>query len=372
MTSRHRVQSTKFPSGGTDQSYVNGSLGGTDTNSWNGHSYWAECFDTTGSAGQDHNLFIEKWFTQFEPLNGTLEDGIFKHVYTNFLPVQMVLEYTPSGLPPSPDPEEDATTVLARTNPNRYSVDMLQNLVDIRDLPKLVQLAGDTILKRGAGAYLNWQFGWKPLISDLKKMLDFTGLVNKKVNELHKLYQAGGLHRKVRIRTENIEFASNFVMAGIGSHEVAIRKTEAITRERWGSVRYLPSTLPPKDESDYRRLAIRIVYGLELSPKSVWEALPWTWLIDWFSNTGDFLSQYNNIVPVAASRPCIMTKTTSRMLFARVDTTGGGVSGGTLDRTYQTKQRVVCSPTLTASLPFLSQRQLSILGALFITKHRAR
>jgi hypothetical protein len=32
------------------------------------------------------------------------------------------------------------------------------------------------------------------------------------------------------------------------------------------------------------------LYGLEPSPTVLWNAIPWTWLIDWFTNASDMLS----------------------------------------------------------------------------------
>lgn len=372
MAARNRVKRTLYPSGGRAEAWIGSSLISTTTNNFtNNYRYSATCDDVVGSAGADHNLTINKWVTQqVEPLNGSLISGGSHNDYYNFFVVQQVQAPGHLALPSQPSTTADAVTVLARTNPNRYSVDMVQNLVDIGDLPKLVRVAGDTILKRGAGAYLSWQFGWAPLISDVKKMLDFQRLTDLKVKELHKLYQAGGIHRRLKLRTLSAESSTNLNLVGLGSKAVTVKSKQSTVMERWGSVRYLPASLPPKDETAYRQLAFRIVYGLELSPASVWEALPWTWLIDWFSNIGDYLSQYNNVVPVIPSAPCIMTHTKTRTVFTRIDQETS-VAGGTIDRIYETKLRVVASPGIQASIPFLGDRQLSILAALFITKRRA-
>jgi len=34
--------------------------------------------------------------------------------------------------------------------------------------------------------------------------------------------------------------------------------------------------------------------GLDVSPSMVWNALPWTWLIDWFSTAGDSLKNLDS------------------------------------------------------------------------------
>jgi hypothetical protein len=37
-----------------------------------------------------------------------------------------------------------------------------------------------------------------------------------------------------------------------------------------------------------------ILFGLELSPDTLWNAAPWTWAIDWVSNTGDVISNISD------------------------------------------------------------------------------
>jgi len=376
MSGRSRTQLIN-PSGGTLDVYQNGSLSSHQVDGGATIVYRSICDDFINDHLYDNSFSVSRIdCRKREPLNGTrsyTRNGInIKIVATNYKSSSSFSQYGVIPLPTYPKSDSAyAAELIARTSPNRYDVNNLQNIVDLKDTPKLVKLAGDTILKKGAGAYLSWNFGWKPLISDVRKMLDFQNRVNKRAKEIHNLYEKGGLHRKRELDRVNQESTESFNTEGIWSGTTNTYKISVSMQSRkWGSIRWLPTTLPPRDESDIRNQALRLVFGAELSPSAVWEAIPWTWLVDWFSDVGDYLVAYNNIVPCTHSTPCIMTHSVAKRDFQRTDSNtdlGGG--GGSM--IYETKRRSVVNATLTAGIPFLSKYQMSILGALFITKHRA-
>ncbi|UJQ85477.1 MAG: putative maturation protein [Alehxovirus allofundivivens] len=370
MVSRHRNVTVQFPAGGFTQKWIAGVPQTPIVSGATGTQQYADCVDVTGSPGADHPLSIEKRLITYEPYNGYLPDAANANRLwmSNWISIQQTSSYGHASLPTPTT--FNAASFLARVSPGAHQVETLENLVDIKDLPKLVKLAGDTILKRGAGAYLTWQFGWKPLISDVKKLLDFSARVDKKVRELHALYDNGGVHRRRTIDKDTVSATSTALVQSSGSASITVKTNRFTQRTRWATTRFVPTTLPPKDETEYRRRAIQIVYGLDLAPATIWEALPWSWMVDWFTNVGDYLVAYNNVCPVKATPPCLMTYTRTDASVVRTDTYSN-VTGGTATAVTETKLRSVQTPTLTASIPFLTGRQLSILGALFIQRHRA-
>jgi hypothetical protein len=259
-----------------------------------------------------------------------------------------------------------ATQLLAETNPNKYSVNGPVSFLELKDIPKMLKLAGNNIIENAAGATLSWQFGWKPLIADIKKVLNWQALVNKKVGELHHLHQQGGLRRRRDFGSENRENTSKVLVRNSWSTRIEYDMQVSENIRKWGSVRWLPTSLPPKDETEYRKLAFRIAYGLEFSAANIWELLPWSWLVDWFSNIGTYMSVHNNIVPVQASTPCIMTRKEKTVKFT--PTMPKALSGGNGSGLSTEKFRQLTAPGLTAGIPFLTGRQLSILGSLAILR----
>ena len=107
-----------------------------------------------------------------------------------------------------------------------------------------------------------------------------------------------------------------------------------------------------------------------ISPKQVWDAIPWTWLVGWFTNVDEYLLAHDNRIPLTHSTPCIMTKRFSRWDSLRIPGNAPLVKGGDGAFIRQTKERVVNGGTVTATMGFLSRRQLSILAALHIQRRR--
>jgi hypothetical protein len=66
-------------------------------------------------------------------------------------------------------------------------------------------------------------------------------------------------------------------------------KTTRTLQKVWacGSFRYY---IPDIGSSQWTRKATNALFGLVPTPEILWNAIPWTWLIDWFSNLGDVMS----------------------------------------------------------------------------------
>jgi hypothetical protein len=61
------------------------------------------------------------------------------------------------------------------------------------------------------------------------------------------------------------------------------------TERRWyvGKYQYY---IPDVSSSQWNARARLALFGALPTPELLWEALPWSWLIDWFSNMGDIMS----------------------------------------------------------------------------------
>lgn len=370
MSVRVRTKTKPFPAGGKKTYTIFGATQPTETQVPVLDMIRATCTDRQNEPG-DKPLSIESFHHKAVPLSGFAPNPLA------LTRVELDKWYHSSQFQPGSHivlpslPLFDAAAFLASVNPNKGQIGLPEFIREFKEMPRLLQLAGNTILKKGAGAYLTYQFGWKPLISDAKKMMDFTGRVDRKVRELHELYNRGGIHRmRVTNRDTGID-TTNYTAGGISVSSITLKTSRVTTRRRWATTRFVPTTLPPRDESDYRRRAMQIVLGMDLSPSTAWQLMPWSWLIDWFSNVGDYLVQFNNTCPVKATPPCVMTHTQTIEIHTRTDNITS-CKGGELTLERNTKLRAIAAPTLSASVPFLTNRQLSILGALSIVKHRAR
>lgn len=385
---RTRLYSTLIPPGTADRVSNGVSITHLDSVSRYPNGRWIEnvCIDELGK-DSDHPLTINKLDRRgVQTLNGRID--IAPTSYRQFL------NWTPGAQAADvfhashslPSVGTVATAALARSNPSRATLSVPNFIFELRDLPGMLRDIGKLKTLRGrrqllsrpvkssANFLLSYQMGWKPLISDLRKLLDFQSHVDKKMRELDQLYNKGGLQRRVRSPqwTQVISSSeADLPLESVISSAIRARRDRITQVERWATVRWYPADRPSLAYSnrDLAKLARKLAFGYRLSTKQLWDAIPWTWLIGWFSNVDDFIQAHDNGVPLIHSVPCVMTHSRTNWSWARTDTLTE-VKGGNSFVTYETKSRVISSGTLSASIPFLGARQLSILGALAIQRFK--
>jgi len=162
--------------------------------------------------------------------------------------------------------------------------------------------------------YLNVEFGWKPFVNDLKQ-------IGHSVIDADAIWQqyerdAGKLVRRryefpvtesitvdeVRRGTNFWPYlvgptASNFFLPR-GSQDVAIvYRSHKITRRQWfsGAFTYvLPQGDSLRDSIARNVIQAKKMLGLTLTPDTLWAIAPWSWAVDWFSNTSNVLDNWSD------------------------------------------------------------------------------
>lgn len=278
-----------------------------------------------------------------------------------------------------PSNGELAAKLLANTNPSRPVVDLPIFVFELREIPHLFKGYGDNWLKNVANGNLSYQFGIKPLISDLKSLLNFADEFAKREREVEAL-ASGGLRRKQSLwKGSNQDFiASRQTNSGApGSAFHSIQRTTV--EETWGFVRWIPTAAMPKTSEERKRLARRAVLGLEIDFSTFWNIMPWSWLIDWTSSVGNYLAASRNIIPCSPTDISIMSHRTTESYLKKLGTSNLPNIGspiieiqklGDYKVKKESKTRSPATPTLAAHLPCLSARQLSILGSIGVKKYR--
>lgn len=283
---------------------------------------------------------------------------------------------------------ETLNTLLARSNPSKPVIDVPVFLVELRDLPgMLLELRELPSFFRDRGRYLldllakgnlSYKFGWKPFLSDLGSLLDFRKGVADRMSYLSKLYAQGGIKFKSQVYENRDD--SDYVYAGTTtplSSAVHCYTADRRYTRRWYSVSWVPdedvlaNIRHGSSRDSIRDKAFRSYFGLELSLATAWEALPWSWLIDWFSDVGAFLNTRRNSAGFIPGDCYTMTTTYRRREFQyrkNPSFTGTWVgemsfTDGWSQRTEKTRTKgSVSLPTVT--LPILTNDQLSILASI--------
>lgn len=361
------------------------------------------CIDDVGK-GVDHALSITHTdCLGIGLLNGSFTSGLHSYNYQGWFPD--LATAAPNPVPPTSLPSAGvvATATLARSNPSRPSVSVPNFIYELKDLPGMLKEIGRLKLVReglikasrrppagnaavaareASNLYLSYRMGWAPFISDIRKMLQFRDQIKNRVHDLDILFnQNGGLHRSVGkgntlkgIAPTWSEVSTTSSVKTIDSALgilIQVRSDVVTSTQMWGSVRWT-NPYPRHSRLSYQELerqARDIVFGLNVTPKEVWDAVPWTWLVDWFANFGDYLDSTNNLLSLAPSVPLVMTHQETKESWTRVDT-NTWCSGGSGTLRYETKTRTPSGATLSATLPIFSGGQLATLSSLAIQRIR--
>jgi len=353
--------------------------------------HWKRNIDVVGLPKQDHPLTItERDNRGFLPLTGFQDQGGGSYrSYDNYLPSAFLpVAHNYGYLPPLPSVGTRATTLRARTNPSREEVSIPNFLYEMKDLPQMLRnmknLApllrnlrhrNDAAMSAIASQHLGYEFGWKPLVSDISQLLQFQSQVDRRIVELNRLYSGTGLKRRLNLFDASISGVGSVVADSSLGAFINVRK-HGVTRVRsWGTIRWRPTKVP-KDigHQSLGRTARRLVHGINhlgVDATQAWNMIPFSWLGDWFGNFGEWLAANRNDVPAAPVGPCnIMTLTETYEWWERTDGLQQVFVGASGMRVLRTKERAQSSGTLSVHLPLATARQFSILAALNLQRKK--
>jgi len=202
------------------------------------------------------------------------------------------------------DPLNDSALTqmaLANMNPNRPVADLGVDLLELREIPELLRDATELLSHlpgsrtHSAKANIVAQFGILPIIRDVVALFDFVNVVDRREKYLREL--SSGFKRIKRKLTEEAWDAISPAQVPFPPLSDDQSATNAAyvschaTRSYWFTAR--AKLVCPLTEREIHSLSARIAYGVDtITAKQLWELIPWSWLIDWFSTTGDLMAAY--------------------------------------------------------------------------------
>lgn len=298
--------------------------------------------------------------------------------------------------------ESQGATGWNRARPDAPIIDLGQFLGELRNVPSLPGKSALNALgrktkdaqKRTSAAkaagdeYLNAEFGWKPLLSDLSKLLSIREELDKRLAQLRRDngHSGPGVRRNVTLVDVNEVTYSDYEtenpfypylhpfyhVNGSGRNYVTVTKS----RKDWFEAKfryYIPELAMP----GYPGPTAAKLLGLSPSPSLAWELTPWSWLIDYFANVGDVLSNMagNASSNLVADYAYVMSTVTHRTDVTQMGTILSGTPvkpvpiSSSLSYEYSLKRRSYASPFGFGLKPGdLSGRQAAILGALGMSR----
>lgn len=279
-------------------------------------------------------------------------------------------------------------------------------LAEARDVPRMLKHASQTFHetwkamggkptpvsmapKKLSGDFLAYQFGWKPFVKDLIKFNDVVQNYHPMISKI-----ASRNDRWVRRRvTLGSETQAKILFDGVGNKcfptaidqryvsglpNYSLTQTKTTETTGVGKFRYYR---PEFDlgKADYmstwnHAARVATTFGFRMNPSNIYKAIPWTWLIDWFSNVGDHIDHLNDVAvdSVVCKYAFVMTHQTTRRVLTQHIPWTSGVDTLTFTRILESKQRQQASSPYGFSLSWdsLTPRQLAILAALGIGRSK--
>lgn len=259
-----------------------------------------------------------------------------------------------------------AAQVTARTNPSRPYVDVPANILELGDVVDILRHAGKSLIDKVAHNNLKYQFGIAPLVSDLVKLTQFQEQVDRRVLEIKKLGGPRGLRRTLDLAS--FTTSQKTLVYWQTADTFMVSEADSVgTRKIRGHIRWFPAIdVAHLSQPEMSALARDAVLGYTIDFATLWEAMPWSWLIDWGSNIGDFLKANRNIIPAICSDVRIIKQTSTEHTNPSIRVNQHVMSAVRMK--YSRKERYVASVLPTAHFPFLSGNQVGILASLYVTR----
>jgi hypothetical protein len=285
------------------------------------------------------------------------------------------------------------TQVIANVIPTNPLSGLLSALYEIRregipSVPGIQSWRDRTLRAKNAGSeYLNYEFGWLPLVNDLKR---FSNSVTNS-HELIRQYERNSgrrIKRRVTLpstseviqQTDADAWPAPTVTGSLGNAlyngRGKISRTVTETTRRWFSgcfTYYLPPYKPGGDNLKRNEQLANYLYGTRVTPDTIWNLTPWTWALDWVANTGDVIHnisafhQDGLVMPYAY----IMEEKTIMHRVRQTQSFKQGLGNHTFVQDFETisKYRIPATPYGFGLNPAtFSDRQWSILVALGLSR----
>lgn len=273
----------------------------------------------------------------------------------------------------------------------------LTNLMNkMKKHPKMSNRKDRSPISRVAQYHLALNFGWLPLLRDIR---DFVKAQSTKQATLDQLIRDEGrpVRRRCKLNdpddrgNEPISDAYYPVDNGYGSNYHPVHVTQCYTgwgynRERvfqnsrmWAEGRFRYYLPPGPKTVAWKKKMLRRIMGVRVTPAMVYNAMPWSWLVDYFSDLGTFVNLVSGGVAdrLAADYAYIMKETTWTRSRECQGMTFGDVKGlSKPNKITMISETKTITKARTRASPFgwgikqtdLTPKQWAILGALGLSR----
>jgi hypothetical protein len=292
-----------------------------------------------------------------------------------------------------------------RTKPRIQSSGGFVFAAELRDAPRMFKQTAQTFSniwrelggrrtgrimspKSVADNFLNFQFGWKPFIGDLRNF-DYVIQNYHQLSASRKERNNKWIRKRVPLKTgipvkTLIDQGNGYKLdpflsipdyfSGQPTWQIWEEVTSHVTAV--GSFKYYLSefdaNLPEFNSGWNQVMRVLDVTGFRINPSNLYKATPWTWAIDWVTNVGDHVDHLNDIwLDNVACKYCyvMQRQVKTRKFMVNMPFWSGALSMS-FSQVIETTQRDEASSPYGFSLSWdnLTPTQMAIAGALGISR----
>jgi hypothetical protein len=205
---------------------------------------------------------------------------------------------------------------LAAVNFTKPIVPIANFAWELKEFPSMLRDAGRVLGARGIrpsdapGAHIAWQFGWAPLIQDLTTLMNL-GL---EIEKAQQRFLSAKSQKKLSgsilnsVRSEIVSNAA-VVTGSTGS------KTEwQVTDRVWYTAHWDLFSESPNPYFGHIYSQYTTALGLNRPYAIIWEAMPWSWLIDYFTDFGTVIEVSGGLAEYRPDKICLMWQAEAKVL----------------------------------------------------------
>ena len=309
---------------------------------------------------------------------------------------------------------------IASANPRAAKADLAITVLELLtgNLPRILARIGDNLtriaidwkLQTGkelrkhtnpGNEWLSYHFGWAPLVKDVFAAIDvlyrlhvllyasddtrrhrggdLATLGRNTESSTSPLAHGGAIGTNTFLSPQVKDFTGTFGAGWLDPVGVRVSKSVLIEADFRFAARYHSGARPNSREQGYLDKALDLL-GLDITPATLWNLAPWTWLLDWFSNIGTVAQNlsdldWSNVLLDYAYLTTVVKTTSSIGVNMPASWSSGRYTTSTpfIAQRWVTTEKVreQASPYgFSVSWTGLNPFQLSILAALGMTRGR--
>jgi len=200
--------------------------------------------------------------------------------------------------------------MIRETTPDKPVFKTLYNIAELKDIPQLIsglRSLKDALRKCAdlrfdlsradkflADQYLNFQFGIMSVVQAVQGVLKLPEKAAKKFNHFLKAQGKPSTSRSKR----TFKDSSSWDAPWLTLYDFGLPNDGELTNARYSyksetevrltlvqTIKFPPVAVPKLSDKNYRK-----ILGLQPNVKLIYDLIPFTWLIDWFTGLGDYVN----------------------------------------------------------------------------------